>query len=93
MKFPRAARFRLHALRVRCEDYGHGKALSKKGSAMTKQDLMKQLESAIDEAIRTEMWGVIEVSFSGGVPAILRQEKTTKLTGGNERTHANRNYR
>jgi hypothetical protein len=58
---------------------------------VTKQELMRQLEAAVDEAIRTEMWGVIEVSFSGGVPAILRQEKTTRLNGGNERTHANKN--
>ena len=58
---------------------------------MTKPELMKQLEAAVDEAIRTERWGVVEVSFSGGVPAILRQEKTTKLNGGNERTHASKN--
>jgi hypothetical protein len=56
---------------------------------VTKQELMKQVETAVDEAIRTEMWGEIAISFSGGVPAILRQEKTTKLTGGNERTRAN----
>jgi hypothetical protein len=55
---------------------------------VTKPELMKLFETAVDDAIRTQMWGVIEVSFSAGEPAILRQEKTTKLNGGNERTHA-----
>jgi|HubBroStandDraft_2_1064218.scaffolds.fasta_scaffold96762_2 hypothetical protein len=55
---------------------------------MTKPDLMKVLEAAVDEAIRTQLWGVVEVSFAAGDPTILRQEKTTKLNGGNERTHA-----
>ena len=59
---------------------------------MTKPELMKQLDVAIDEAIRTGMWGEITVAFSAGEPTILRQEKTTKLNGGgNERTHAQRN--
>jgi hypothetical protein len=59
---------------------------------MTKQELMKQFETAVDEAMRTGYWGSIEVSFSDGTPAILRQEKTTRLNGGNERTRAH-NYR
>ena len=59
---------------------------------MTKQELMNQFESAVDEAMRSGYWGSIEVSFSDGVPAILRQEKTTKLNGGNERTRA-KSYR
>jgi hypothetical protein len=54
---------------------------------VNKPELMKLFEAAVDEAMRTQMWGTIEVSFSGGEPAILRQEKTTKLNG-NERTHA-----
>lgn len=63
---------------------------------MTKQELMRQLEGAVDEAIRTEMWGTLGVSFSGGVPVILRKEVTTKIdsfNGGRDRNHANRNYR
>jgi hypothetical protein len=60
---------------------------------VTKQELIKQFEAAVDEAMRTGYWGSIEVSFSDGVPAILRQEKTTRLNRGNERTHANTNRR
>ena len=55
---------------------------------MSKPELMNQVEAAIDEAIRTQMWGTISVSFSAGEPTILTQERTTKLNGGNERTHA-----
>ena len=60
---------------------------------MTKQELIKQFEAAVDEAMRTGYWGSIEVSFSDGVPAILRQQKTTRQKRGNERTHANTNRR
>jgi hypothetical protein len=60
---------------------------------MTKLELMKTFEAAVDDAIRTQMWGEITVSFSAGEPAILRTEKTVKLNGGNERTHAKQTYR
>jgi hypothetical protein len=58
---------------------------------MTKPDLMKIFEAAVDEAIQTQMWGTLGVSFSGGVPVILRKEVTTKLdqfNGGKDRNHA-----
>ena len=58
---------------------------------MTKPELMKLFETAVDEAIRTQMWGTLGVSFSGGEPVILRKEVTTKLdsfNGGKDRNHA-----
>jgi len=64
---------------------------------MNKSELMKQFEAAVDEAIRTEMWGTLGVSFSGGVPVILRKEVTTKLgsyqEGRMDRNYANRTHR
>jgi hypothetical protein len=63
---------------------------------MTKSELMRAFESAVDEAIRTQMWGTVGVSFSGGVPVILRKEITTKLDSFNEgkdRNHAKSIYR
>lgn len=60
---------------------------------MTKLELMKALEAAVDDAIRTQMWGEITVSFNAGEAAILRTEKTVKLNGGNERNHAKHSYR
>jgi len=62
---------------------------------MTKQELMQQLDVAVDDAISTQMWGTLGVSFSGGVPVILRKEVTTKLgsfqQGGTDRNHASKN--
>jgi hypothetical protein len=60
---------------------------------VTKPELLKTFEAAVDDAVRTQMWGEITVSFSGGEPAILRTEKTVKLSGGNERNHAKQTYR
>jgi hypothetical protein len=58
---------------------------------MTKDALMKTFEAAVDEAVRTQMWGEITVSFSNGEPAIMRTEKTVKLKdGGNGNNHANK---
>ena len=53
---------------------------------------MKQFEAAVDDAIRTEMYGVVEVSFKAGVPEMFRTEKTIKLNGGNEQSRA-KSYR
>jgi len=53
---------------------------------MNKAQLLKQLESLIDEAQRTRMYGVVEIQFSDGVPALLRKSITEKLcTGENNR--------
>jgi hypothetical protein len=63
---------------------------------MTKPELMRTFETAVDEAIQTQMWGTLGVSFSGGVPVILRREVTTKLdsfNGGKDRDHAAKTFR
>jgi hypothetical protein len=60
---------------------------------MTKPELMKAFEASVDEAVRTQMWGEITVSFSNGEPAIMRTEKTVKLNGGNGNNHAKQSYR
>ena len=62
---------------------------------MTKPELMKQLEVVVDEAIRTRMWGVIEVTFRDGESTVLRQERITRLNPekGSETTHAQRHQR
>ena len=58
---------------------------------MTKPELMRALETAIDEAIRTQLWGVLEITFKGGDATQLRQEKITRLQQGT--THAKQSYR
>ncbi len=58
---------------------------------MTKPELMRALETAINEAIRTQLWGVLEITFKGGDATQLRQEKITRLQQGT--THAKQSYR
>ena len=48
---------------------------------MTKPELMKKFEAAVDAYIRDESYGKIEVSFSKGRPHTLRKELTESLTG------------
>ena len=60
---------------------------------MTKQELMKSFETAVEDAVRTQMWGEITVSFANGEPAIMRTERTVKLNGGNGNNHAKQSYR
>ncbi len=48
---------------------------------MDRPALLKKLEAMIDEAIRTQMWGKIEVTFSKGRPHTLRREITESLAG------------
>lgn len=47
---------------------------------MTKTQLLRKLEAMIDDAERTRMWGLVEVQFSDGEPALLRKSQTEKLT-------------
>lgn len=60
---------------------------------MQKQELMKELEAAVDEAIRTKMWGLMKISWRDGEPETFRTEFTRKLnTGGScERKNAQQN--
>lgn len=63
---------------------------------MNKADLLRKLETLIDEAVRTQLCGTIGISFSAGVPVILRQETTTRidsLKAATERNHAKKTYR
>jgi hypothetical protein len=60
---------------------------------MTKTELMKALELAVDDAIRTQIWGVLEITFKGGDATQLRQEKITRLQSTQGTTHAKQSYR
>lgn len=57
---------------------------------MNRDQLLKKLAALIDEAQRTRMYGVVEIQFSDGVPALLRKSVTEKLcTGENNRAQNN----
>lgn len=50
---------------------------------MSRTELVKKLEAAVDDAIRTRMYGELLIEFRGGVPTFLRtttQEKLDKET-------------
>lgn len=62
---------------------------------MTKPDLMRALEKAVDEAIATRMWGLMKITWRDGEPELLRTESTRKLNEGEsfEQKHAKQTYR
>jgi hypothetical protein len=60
---------------------------------MTKQALLKKLESAIDDAIRQRLYGNIEIEFRAGDPVILRSAKTEKLNDDGENNRHGSSYR
>ncbi len=58
---------------------------------MDKQTLLRKLEAMLDEAERARTYGLVEIQFSDGVPALLRKSTTAKLQSTGENTRA-RNY-
>jgi hypothetical protein len=56
---------------------------------MTKTQLLKKLETAIDDAERQRLYGTIEIEFKAGEPTFLKKVATEKLDepgGRNEQT-------
>jgi len=60
---------------------------------VTKPELMKQLEAAVDEAIATRMWGLMKITWRDGEPDTFRKETTRKFSEGGicEQNYAARN--
>jgi hypothetical protein len=52
---------------------------------MTKPEIMKQLEAAVDEGIATRMWGMMKITWRDGEPETLRIESTRKFNEGGHR--------
>jgi sulfatase maturation enzyme AslB (radical SAM superfamily) len=46
---------------------------------VNKEQLLKKLETAIDEAARQRMYGNIEIEFRGGEPVFIRKMQQEKL--------------
>jgi len=59
---------------------------------MTKAALLKKLEIMIDEAERTRMYGLVEIQFTDGVPALLRKSTTEKLATAQENNRARNHH-
>jgi hypothetical protein len=53
---------------------------------MHKDELIKKLDTMIDDASRTNLWGTIEINFQSGQPTIIKETRTTNLKAeGNTR--------
>jgi hypothetical protein len=54
---------------------------------MTKQELLKKIEVALDDAIRQRLFGSIEIEFRAGDPVFLRTHRQEKLYNETETRH------
>ena len=59
---------------------------------MTKQALLKKLETMLDDAARERVYGNIEIQLKAGQPQLLRKSSTEILNHDTEKTY-DRNYR
>jgi hypothetical protein len=46
---------------------------------MDKASLLKKLETILDEAKRTSMWGTIEITLQHGEAVVIHETRSTKL--------------
>jgi hypothetical protein len=46
---------------------------------MSRDELIRKVTAAVDEAIKSRMYGTVEVEFRGGVPQFFRCNKQEKL--------------
>jgi hypothetical protein len=49
------------------------------GGPVTKPELMKVLETAVDDAMQTRMFGSLEICFQNGVAYSLKKASSQKL--------------
>jgi hypothetical protein len=59
---------------------------------MTKTQLLKKLEAAIDDVERQKMFGTIEIEFRAGEPVFLRKQQQEKLENQTENRDANQPF-
>ena len=57
---------------------------------MDRPQLLKKLESLLDEAERSRQWGNIEVEIRDGRPVVIRRSYTDKIAEENNRGQHNR---
>lgn len=60
---------------------------------MNRDELLKKLEKAVDDAIRAGMYGELHLEFRGGEPTFLRKTTQEKLDTENRndyRSHPDR---
>jgi len=60
---------------------------------MTKDALLKKLEATVDSAVRSRMYGTIEIEFRAGEPTFLRKTEQEKLDDTESRSHVHQSTR
>ena len=56
---------------------------------MTRAQLLREVEIAVEEAERTQMWGSVELCFQNGVAYALKKSSSKKLCSEAEKnSHA-----
>ncbi len=60
---------------------------------MNKAEVLKRLETLVDQMKADRAFGQISIAFRDGEPDYLRKETTEKLNGAQGTTHATKTYR
>ena len=55
---------------------------------MSKMQILRKLESILDDAERSKMWGSIELEIRDGMPVVIRKSSTEKLESATVNTRA-----
>jgi hypothetical protein len=58
------------------------------GEQMTKQALLKKIETILDELERTHAWGNIEIEVRDGQPNMIRRSVNEKIAQENTRDYS-----
>lgn len=59
---------------------------------MTKPELLKKIETVLDDLQRNRAWGTIEIEIRDGIPNMMRRSLNEKLIP-QENTREQRSYR
>jgi len=60
---------------------------------MTKDALLKKIDSMLDQAEREKTWGQIEIELREGEPTLLRKSSTEKLDDRENNRREPKSYR
>ena len=59
---------------------------------MEKPELLRKLETMLDQIARERMWGNIEIEFSDGAPVLIRKSATERIESKTERLPRDSRY-
>ena len=59
---------------------------------MEKPELLRKLETMLDQIARERMWGNIEIEFRDGAPVLIRKSATERIESKTERLPRDSRY-